>query len=327
MLSVIIVNYRTWDHISNGLETLLPSVPAGSPLEIIVVDNHSQDGRLAEFAVRQPQVKVVQSQGNFGYAHGCNLGAKTARGSWLLFMNPDVVAEWKNIKALWDAVQNNPDYAILTAPQFSLKGRLQKSFGSFVSKETASPLRRAIYRKLYPQRYPDPRTPLRRIDGIVNVDWVSGSLLMISKSKLEAVGGWDEDFWLYYEDADLCRRVHLQGGKIGYFPGAQFIHAHASSTRRSLATTALAKSEAIISKNLYLLKHMANAEGELIRAKYRKSSTRVYRACRVLNCLCLGRLRKIDLMLRIHSRLRLYYRRVDETGDTLSELSINYRNK
>lgn len=324
MLSIIIVNYKTWTHISNGLKTLLPSLPENADVEIIVVDNHSDDGKLKGFAAQHPEITTIQSQGNFGYAHGCNAGAKIAKGDWLLFMNPDVVADWENLKNLWNAAKEHPDYAILTAPQFSLKGKLQKAFGPFLSARTASPLRRAIDRKLHPERHPDPRTPIDQLEGIVDVDWVSGSLLMISKLDFDAIYGWDEDYWLYHEDVDICQRVHKRGRKVGYFSGSHFTHVHAASTRSSLATTALAKSETILSKNVYLLKHMPNAEGESLRAKYRNQTNRIHPILRLLNSLCLGKAKKIDLLLRIHTRLKDYYRRVDQTGNSLSERSINY---
>ena len=91
-LSIIVVNYRSWD----CLERCLESFPVPGPeadREIIVVDNDSGDGRLDAFSRRFPQVRFLRNSGNHGYSHACNVGARSARGELLLFANPDLTAQ------------------------------------------------------------------------------------------------------------------------------------------------------------------------------------------------------------------------------------------
>lgn len=328
MLSVIIVNYRTWDHVARNLDSLFSSLPAGvepaKDFEILVVDNHSDDGRFNSFQARYPQVRLMLSGGNFGYAYGCNQGAGAARGDWLLFMNPDVVCDWENLSALWSAAREHRDWAILTAPQYDTRQRLQRSFAPFTTLATYFPTVRSVLRLVAPRRYPNPRTSPEKLDGIVEVDWVTGSLVMVSRQDFQKLGGWDEDFWLYCEDEDLCRRAHDLGMRVGYFPGAVFVHAHASSTRSSQAITVLTKSETILSKYLYLSKHERNMSGCLLRAIMRWGSAVAYPVWCTLDGLSLGRVRKITQKRKIHQRLRSYFARAKKTGVLLSERSINF---
>lgn len=327
MLSIIIVNYRTWDTVARNLDTLLPSVPAGMAglLEVVVVDNHSDDGRIGEFQSRYPQVRVLLSDGNYGYAHGCNIGARAAAGEWLLFMNPDVVADWENLHQYWEAARQQPDYQILTAPQYGDSGRLQRSFAPFTTLATYFPAVRAVLRRLFPARYPDPRKPPEQIAGIVDVDWVTGSLVLMSRATFDQLGGWDEDFWLYFEDEDICRRAHDAGMKVGYFPGARFVHSHASSTRSSEEITALTKSETLLSKYLYLTKHEQGLAGQLLRLHMRYSNRLALFFWWLLERVTGGSLRRARRGRRIHERLCAYFRRIARGGSVLSDRSIHFQ--
>ena len=109
MLSIIIVNYRTWQFIERNLDNLLGSLPQDRetdmlPFEVIVADNSPGDEGMQEFVRKFPWVRIVRTEGNFGYGYAVNRGAELARGDWLLFMNPDVVCYWQNLQALLDAV-------------------------------------------------------------------------------------------------------------------------------------------------------------------------------------------------------------------------------
>ncbi len=329
MLSIVIVNYRTWDVIQRNLDNLRASLPPGQRLadvglEVVVVDNHSDDGRLDEFRRHNPDVTVQLSAGNFGYAHGCNSGARAARGDWLLFMNPDVVCDWPNLQALWQAAREHAEWAILSAPQYDDRGRLQRAFGPFTSLATFSPAIRTLLRWLRPQRYPDPRTPPEQIKGILAVDWVSGSLLLTSRAVFERLGGWDEDFWLYSEDADICRRAHDLGLAVGYFPGARFRHSHAAATRANPAVKVLSKSETLLSKYVYLRKHEPGWQGRLMRAWLQLQVLLARPFYDLLDILLLGRSGSLHQRRLIWHRLWDYFRRVRRDGVILSERSRNY---
>jgi hypothetical protein len=111
-------------------------------------------------------------------------------------------------------------------------------------------------RRLRPRDYPDPRA---RYEALVTCGWVSGSLLAIGRRDLEALGGWDDDFWMYSEDVDLCLRAARAGMRSAYTPRAVFSHAHGGASRRDATSRALTRCEAMISKHLYISKHFRGA--------------------------------------------------------------------
>lgn len=242
------------------LSSLTVEVRPNHDLEIIVVDNHSDDEQSQGFIKDNPDVRVYSSEGNFGYSHGCNQGALHARGNWLLFMNPDVLADWKSLSRLLNAATTDSVHAIYTARQLNEAGRLQRSFAPFTSPITFSPLVRALIRFTNISKHPYSRDICRESEKVLTVDWVSGSLLLISRDNFEQIRGWDEDYWLYCEDEDLCKRAYNAGLLSAQYCGATFIHSHGSSTRANPEIRVLSKSEAIISKYLYISKHFNGSE-------------------------------------------------------------------
>lgn len=257
-LSIIIVNYRTWEPLRACLESLLEGqdAAASAGIEIIVVDNASGDGQFAGFAQTFPQVEFVRSAINGGFARGCNLGAQHATGRELLFLNPDVVASPQAIRALLSLKQAHPAVRVLTLVQRDAKGRRQKVFGRFPSLATAWGISRAALRILFPKRYPDPR---RAEAELLDVDWVSGSALMIDRRAFDALEGWDERYWMYYEDVDLCRRAYAMGYRRCFTSSAELIHLHGGASRSSDSTRALTRCEVLRSRHLYGHLHFGRA--------------------------------------------------------------------
>jgi GT2 family glycosyltransferase len=250
-LSIITVNYRSWGHLENCLGALFDG--AGSTeFQVIVVDNHSADGRLDEYRRRFPQVEFIESDRNGGFSHGCNLGARTARGDQLLFMNPDVLATPAQVRELSAALRRNPDIAILSSVQLDAAGRRQKAFDVFPELWTWFKPLKALLRVVLPRRYPDPR---KEHHAALDCDWVSGSLLLIRREHFDALGGWSEDYWMYMEDCDLCYRARSRGLRVAFVPQPVFIHVHGGASRRTPAITALTKIETTISKHVYVRRH------------------------------------------------------------------------
>jgi GT2 family glycosyltransferase len=252
-LSIVIVNYRGWERLSPCLASLSPLVTGSAPTaEIIVVDNASGDGRCAAFAAAHPQATFVENDGNWGFADGCNRGAREARGGLLLFLNPDALDPGGGIAALVAAARSRPDAAILTARQVDENGRPQKVFDVFPSLATLFGPVRALLRLVAPRRYPDPRGD--REDHL-EVDWVSGSVLLVRRDVFEKLGGFCEGFWMYSEDVDLCRRARNAGHVVAVAGGATLVHAHGGASRKDPATAALTRSEVVVSRHFYASRH------------------------------------------------------------------------
>jgi len=253
-LSIVTVNYHSWGHLEAALLGLADDFP--DDWEMIVVDNESIAEDLQKFSERFPWVCFVANPDNTGFGHGCNIGAAKASGDRLLFMNPDVVASPKSIQELMQ-IQAAEGIGIIAPKQLSATGTTQKVFDDFPSLWNHSKTFKALLRILLPSRFRDPR---KAYDQLVECDWVSGSVLMVSRADFDAIGGWSEDYWMYVEDADLCRKAHDCGIRVAYTPDVEVIHAHGGSSRLNVAVKAMTKLEVIISKHVYTSIHTRGFE-------------------------------------------------------------------
>ena len=225
----------------------------GNATEIIVVDNASGDGRLKAFSDAHPGARFVTNDGNWGFADGCNTGAARAEGELLLFLNPDTEDPGGQIAALVAEAHAHSEAAILTARQIDERGRPQKVFDTFPSLATLFGPARALLRLIAPGRYPDPR---RERTGYLEVDWVSGSVLLVPRSVFSELGGFCNGFWMYSEDVDLCRRARNAGHKVAVTFLVTLVHAHGGATRSDPATAALTRSEVVVSRHFYASRHL-----------------------------------------------------------------------
>lgn len=255
-VSVLIVNFRCWDKLSDCLNALLePNNELA--LEIIVVDNCSSDGKLDAFASRFPKVNFIENTGNNGFANGCNRAADAATGDTLLFLNPDTLMQPSAIKALLAVKTKHPAIGMLSCRQLDGKGRNQKAFGYFDSFWTTFGITRALVQKLFPSRFPSARADL---ETLTECDWISGSVVMISRQHYDQLGGWDDGFWMYSEDMDLSKRCWDAGLNVAYEPNVTITHLHGGASRSSSETKALTKAEVIISKHYFAHKHDSGSQ-------------------------------------------------------------------
>jgi GT2 family glycosyltransferase len=311
-LSIVIVNYRSWDKLAHSLASLRPLV-AGEAMatEIIVVDNVSGDGRLAEFAEAHPEARFVSNDGNWGFADGCNRGAREARGEFLLFFNPDAEDPGGGIDGLVAVARSHPDVAILTARQVDERGRAQKVFDVFPSLFTLFGPARAVRRLAAPGRYPDPR---RDRTDVLEVDWVSGSALFTRKSVFDALGGFCNGFWMYSEDVDLCRRARDAGHKVAVAGSITLRHAHGGASRKDADTSALTRSEVVVSRHFYASRHLG--PWHALAYHLALAATRFMPAVLAMaaDAIGLGTIRAVRVRARMGRHLARYYRRVPTRG-------------
>lgn len=258
-LSIIIVNYRSWRYLQNALDTLQPGFPMD--WEIIVVDNESEPETFDQFRHKYPWVKFIASQRNVGFGFGCNLGARLAGGDDLLFMNPDVVANSKNIRSLMRVKDNHPDVALIAPKQVNQYGRPQKVHDEFPDLHNQSKIVRSLLRLFWSSRF---GTTATSDATLTYCDWLTGSFLLVSRKDFDAMGGWSEDYWMYAEDADLCRRAHDLGMRVAYAPNIQVVHAHGGSSRINVDIKAMSKLEVIISKHVYAHNHFRGARRSMM---------------------------------------------------------------
>jgi GT2 family glycosyltransferase len=251
-LSIVIVNYKSWKYLRNCLESL-DFTTDQLDFEIIVVDNQSADGNIETFQQEFNHVTFVENSGNNGFANGCNLGSSKANGTHVLFLNPDTIANKDALVEMWQFAKQHHTVGIVSCLQKKPKGGYEKSIRVFPNFFTLFGLTRAIYRSFNSKKLPSE-------ENAIYTDWVSGSVVMISKEWLEQINGWNEDYWMYYEDTDLSKRVQISNGKVALLTSCEITHNHGGSSRINMKTASLTKTEVLISKHVYISIHFKGIE-------------------------------------------------------------------
>lgn len=253
-LSIVIVNFRGWKRLRLCLESLRCLTEAAFKWEVVVVDNQSADDQLAIFINDFPEFSFIENQGNFGFSNGCNVGARQSTGEYILFLNPDTVVTLDALQGLLNIAEERPEITILSCSQFTDKGKDDRPYGFFLSPKTLTSFFRSIYR-LFHKGF-----ETETFDSgakVIYPDWVSGSVILINRNKFNWLGGWSEDFWMYYEDADLCKRVWKSEGCVALVQSISITHNHGGASRINPAVKALTKSEVLISKHVFIHKHFS----------------------------------------------------------------------
>jgi len=162
-LSIVTVNYKSWQH----LEIALSALRAGFPdhWEVIVVDNESNPAEFDAFARRFPWVTFTGNPHNGGFGYGCNIGVAKASGEQLLFMNPDVIAEPEAIQKLM-RIKNQHGLGIVAPRQLSASGKTQKVFDDFPGLLNQSKTFKALLRTVLPSTFRDPRANCDEADPL-----------------------------------------------------------------------------------------------------------------------------------------------------------------
>ena len=252
-LSIIIVCYRGWERLTKCLVALDYFTGINITTEVIVVDNRSDDETIIKIEEEFPKFRFIYNQVNGGYANGCNLGSKSAKGEFLLFLNPDTVASESEVEKLLGIAQQNTSFGVVSCRQVNENGKESIASGQFPNLLNLTGFQRALFGSRKPEA--GSRKP-----EIILPDWISGSVVLMRKEIFQKIHGFDEDFWMYYEDVDLCRRVRNIPLEVAFCENITIEHNHGGSSRINLKTASLTKTEVHISKHLYISKHKTGLE-------------------------------------------------------------------
>ena len=227
LADVVVVSYNSRDELRECIEPLAPD----SSLHVIVVDNASSDDSLG--SVRDLPAELVALDENGGFAHGCNEGWRRGGAPYVLFLNPDARIEPAGVARLVEVLEGN-ERAGLVAPRLvNDHGRLEYSQRRFP--RLRSTYSRALFlHRLFPMSsWSDEvvRNP-ERYEEPGSTEWVAGACLLVRRDVLERIGGWDESFFLYCEDIDLCKRIQTAGFEVRYEPSAVAVHMGGMSAPR-----------------------------------------------------------------------------------------------
>jgi GT2 family glycosyltransferase len=229
--SVVIVSFNTRDLLRQCLLTLRREAD-GVSYEIIVVDNDSRDGSAEMVAAEFPEAKLIRSRTNLGFAAANNLGFKIARGRYIVLLNSDAFLRPGALRLSIEHMNAHPDVGLAG-------GRLVGSDDSWQASARMfpSPLNDLLVMSGLAAKYPNSRF-FGRADRTwadvfepAPVDWVPGAYSIIRRSVLDQVGCFDERFFLYYEEVDLCRRIKAAKNEVWYWPDIVTVHLGGESAK------------------------------------------------------------------------------------------------
>lgn len=235
-VSVVVVNWNTRALLLALLARLQPPPAATLQLEVLVVDNASSDDSVEQCRRHFPRVALLPQPRNGGFAYGVNRGIERARGRYVLLLNTDVDLQWSALQAFVAEADTLPDGGIFGPRITDEHGATQAS-----TWKAAQPLdhwldafggNRLRWRPPQPQR--------------ARVDCVSGCVFLIRSALLQQVGGLDERFFMYFEEADLCARARAAGFGVHYLPAHAFVHHGGLSARQAAKRTFVAFRESCL---------------------------------------------------------------------------------
>lgn len=243
-VSIVIVNYKVKEDLLKCIFSIYDS-KAYHELEIIVVDNDEEPTIKEDLKKKFPNVRYIKSNGNIGYGAGNNLGAKYATGKYLLIVNPDTLFKNNIIDILANFLQKNKFAGAVSPLLLKEDGKAYDPQGSLELTPIRAIFSMSFISKVFPKNYISNRFWLsnKKNKKIKEVEVCPGTCLMIGKKLFEKIGGFDESFFLYFEEFDLCKRIKEAGYKMFILKDAKIIHYLGLSTDKN------SESEKIFKKN------------------------------------------------------------------------------
>jgi len=253
-VSIVTVTYNSRQLIRRCLESVHAGAE-GITHEVIIVDNASSDRTVETVRSEYPNASIVSNGANEGFAFACNQGAAAGSGRYLLFLNPDTELGPCALAQLCAHLDSNPKAAVVAPQLVYPDGRLQHSLRNFP--DVGNQLFEAVsLHRLAPRltsRFGEVVTDPRFYQRTGSVDWVSGAAMLVRRTAFDAVRGFDERFFLYSEEMDLCRCLRSEGWTVDYLVGPVVVHHHGDTTRPELFRLQLT------SRLLYFDKHFSGA--------------------------------------------------------------------
>jgi N-acetylglucosaminyl-diphospho-decaprenol L-rhamnosyltransferase len=248
-IDVVVVTYNSAEHVRACVEPLART----AEMNVIVVDSASEDDSLGQ--VSDLPVATVQLSANRGFGHACNVGWRRGRAPAVLFLNPDARADAATVRRLAAAVAVDGRVGVAGPKILESDGTLDYSIREFPSLGSTYAQALFVHRLLPHARWTD--EVIREEAAYAeprSAPWLSGACLLVRRDLLERLDGFDEGFFLYCEDLDLCRRIHDLGCDIRFEPEAVVVHEGGASTPRPALLPVLAAS-----RIRYARKHRSSA--------------------------------------------------------------------
>jgi len=231
-LSVVITHYKTPELLALCIDSIKKTAK-NIPYEIIVVDSETSIENKKFILSRYPEVNFIGFEKNVGYAKLVNAGIKEAKGKYILILNADIIVLENAIKTMLDYLEVNDTVGIVGPQLLDFTNKIQASC-------FADPTPRAILaRRTFFGKTKQGKEELKKFTigdwdkkSVREVDWVQGSAMLVRKELVNKIGLMDEAFFMYFEDADWCRRFRKNGYKVVYLPSAQMAHYYHRASKK-----------------------------------------------------------------------------------------------
>lgn len=256
-LSVVIVNFRRLSSTIQLVEQLDQSIALrDAQAQVVLVDNDVQSQQLKTWAKHRPEITISSFGRNRGFARAANQGCALSCGEWLLLLNPDVGVPHEFLDRIIDAAEaqdkRDPRTGVIGFGLDNPDGSLQPSAGRFPT------LTNVLFGSVRPR---EARRCQLTPTAAVEVPWVTGCCFLVRRDCWQELGGFDEDFFLYYEDVDFCRRARDAGWTVWHDPRIRITHFHPLHSRTVVPALRLITRHALLT---YAIKHWNRAAKRLL---------------------------------------------------------------
>jgi GT2 family glycosyltransferase len=218
LFSIVIVNFNSKDMIQSCLDSISKDSSQLSP-EVIIIDNNSRDDSVPYLKKNYPQIKLIENKTNCGFGKACNQGIKLSGGKFIILLNNDCEIFSNTLTELKKAIEKYSQenrVGVIGGKILNQDGTLQYSYGKFPT------LISTILDLFKPSE--QRKVQVSGYDVEKKVDWVTGAFMIIKRELVEDIGYFDENYFMYYEETDLCYRAKKRDWQVIYDPAPQVIH-------------------------------------------------------------------------------------------------------
>ncbi len=242
-LAVVIVNYNTRDLLDGCLASIYKADHPTGDLQVVVVDNASQDDSLVMIKKKYPKVLVIANQENLGFAKANNIGVDACDAAHTLFLNSDTVIKRYSLVKPLKYLKTHPKVGALTIKLYLQNGTVDYDNHRGFPTPWAAISKFSGLARLFPNStfFNSYHLGFKKLDKIHQIPVAAGSYLMMPTKLFRQIGMWDETYFFYGEDIDLCYRINHAGFKIIYYPKVSALHLRGASSglRKENAQTAV----------------------------------------------------------------------------------------
>jgi GT2 family glycosyltransferase len=231
-LSIIITSYKKAELLALCINSIKKNISKEIDYEIIVADSETEESTSDLMRDKFPKITFLGNKKNQGFGRLVNQGVKNSSGEYLFVINHDIIIKGSAIQRLLEFIKNNKTIGLVSPKLINFDGRTQPSAFKFYSWKTIIYRRTFLGKFAFAKKYLDKFLLKEEMASgeIVDVDWVMGSAMMMSKQAVDTVGSMDKNFFMYFEDVDWCRRFWENSYRVVYNPTVTVAHYHGKAS-------------------------------------------------------------------------------------------------